>query len=149
MDTVSAALKADLGKPRFDIYLLTGVQVSLAEFLADPSNVGGKGDLPVDEEEFVEAAKDAWKVKYKADITATALRRIEKWIPLAAAEAVAAGKEGGAPGGAPGSTIKAPIKVGDDASIAAGLSDLVISDLDVPKAMVDICLLYTSPSPRD
>jgi hypothetical protein len=138
VDTVSAALKADLGKPRFDIYLLTGIQVSLAEFLADPNNVGGKGDLPVDEEEFVEAAKDAWKFKYKADITETALRRIKKWIPLAAAEAAAAGKGGGAPGGAPGSNIKAPIKVGDDAAIAAGLSDLVISDLDVPKAMVDI-----------
>ena len=59
-DTVAGALKADLAKERFEVYLLTGVQTSLAKFLGDPKNVGGKGDLPTDEEEFKSAAADAW-----------------------------------------------------------------------------------------
>ena len=137
-DTVSAALKADLGKPRFDVYLMTGVKVSLAEFLIDPKNVGGKEDLPSDAIEFQGAAADAWKAKFGSDITATAMRRVEKWIPLAAAEAAAAVVGGGAPGGSgPGGSAVLPIKL-DDETLADGLSGLVISDLDVPKAMNDI-----------
>ena len=40
------------------------MQVSLAKFLVDPKNVGGKDDLPTDAEEFKEAAVDAWKAEF-------------------------------------------------------------------------------------
>ena len=138
-DASAAALKADLAKPRFDVYLLTGMQVSLAKFLVDPRNVGGKDDLPTDSEEFKEAAVDAWRAEFGTDITASALRRLDKWVVLTVPEAAAAVGGGGASGGSgPGASSKTPIKVDDDKALADGLSGLVISDLDVPKAMLDI-----------
>ena len=139
-----AAIKADLAKERNGFLLMTGHQVSLAGFMAKPENVGGKGDLPADAEEFRDMSAEAWKVEFKTDMSAMAIRRSDKWLvsenAIAAAAAAAVG--GGAPGGTvllPGASAKVPIVV-DDKSLAAGLEGLVVSDNDVSRALSDIAI---------
>ena len=70
--------------------LMTGHQVSLAEFMSKPENVGGKGDLPADAEEFRDMSAEAWKVEYKTDMSAMAIRRSDKWLVSENAIAAAA-----------------------------------------------------------